>query len=236
MSIPEQSLLERVEKLLALATSPNPHEAVAAARAAQSLVSKYRLEAWLAARDEVASDPDPITDGRDTPIETARRIRKWKRVLASALADANQCAVWVLEVGLEERLCVVARARDRAVVEALYRGLVKRIEWCSATAGVGRPRAWHEAFRIGMVDAIGPRLVEVEIEVRAEAPAPDAGALVRFDQDRLVRAEALERFLDAHFGPQTRGRGLRVDPRAYDRGRLAGAELALPPRGSRRGR
>ncbi|MCK6548528.1 DUF2786 domain-containing protein [Myxococcota bacterium] len=232
MGAPEQSLVERVEKLFALATSSNPHEAIAAARAAQVLVSKYRLEAWLAARDEVAADPDPITDGRDAPIERARRIRTWKRVLASALADVNGGAAWVFEAGAEELLCIVARARDRAVVEALYRGLVKRIEWSSATAGVGRPRAWHEAFRIGVVDAIVPRLAEAEAEVDAEvhaAPA-SAGALVRIDRERLARDEALDHFLDAHFGPKARGRGLRVDARAYDRGRTAGAELPLPRR------
>lgn len=229
MSAPERSLLERVEKLLALATSPNPHEAVTAARLAQALVSKHRLEAWLAARDGAAVDPDPITDGREAPLEVGRRLRKWKRVLAAALAEVNGASAWVLEAGREERLCVIGRERDRAAVRALYLGLVKRIEWCSATAGQGRDRRWHEAFRIGVADAIAARLAEAEAEVAPEIEAPE-GALVPYALDRAAEQAALEAFVRERFGPP-RGGGVRVDARAYERGRDAGARLVLPPKG-----
>jgi hypothetical protein len=219
-------LLERVHKLLALTASPNAHEALAAARAAQALISRHRLEAWL--QTDAAADADPLSDGRDQPLERARRLRKWKVALGGALAEVNATAAWVLETGSEEHLCIAGRARDRALVQALYEGLARRIEWASATAGAGRPRAWHEAFRIGMADAIAPRLAEVDAELeagsRALGPAGE-GALVRIAQERA----ALERFLDERFGPG-KGRRLRVDARAYARGRAAGAELPLPRR------
>ncbi len=219
-------LLERVHKLLALTASPNAHEALAAARAAQALISRHRLEGLLEV--DAIADADPLTDGREQPLERARRLRKWKVALGGALAEINAAAAWVLDTGAEEHLCIAGKARDRELVRALYEGLARRIEWASATAGAGRPRAWHEAFRIGMADAIAPRLAEVDAELEAasrERGAVGARALVLIREDRA----ALERFLTERLGAG-KGRALRVDARAYTRGRAAGAELPLPPR------
>ena len=80
-------LLDRVRKLLALATSPNIHEATAAAALAQTLIARHRLQTWLDADQTVADDPEPIEDARDTPLEASKRLRTWKTVLANALAE-----------------------------------------------------------------------------------------------------------------------------------------------------
>ncbi len=216
-------ILDRVRKLLALAASPNPNEAAAAARAAQALLDRHRIEH--------VEPQTPFTDGREAPLEVGRRIRPWKRVLAAAIADANGAAAWVDGQRGRQSLCVVARPTDRAAVTALYDGLVRRIEWCSATTGEGRDRKWHEAFRIGVTDAIVPRLNEADPSSMGwdvDGATAEAGALVRTAR-RRDRAE-LQFFLDQHFGPG-QGRPLRVQARAYERGRDAGAKLPLEPIG-----
>ena len=149
----DPALLARVQKLLALASSPNVHEATSAAALAQTLIARHRLQAWLDAEQTAAADPDPITDARDTPLTTGKRLRKWKVVLAGALAGANNCVAYTLDRGKEEAIVLVGRGRDRDAVLALWTWLVTRIEWLSATHGAGQDRQWHEAFRIGCVDA-----------------------------------------------------------------------------------
>lgn len=218
----DPALLSRVRKLLALAASPNVHEATTAAALAQTLIARHRLQGWLDAV-EAREDLDPITDARDTPLETSKRLRKWKVVLASALADANGCVAYTLARGKEEMIVLVGRARDRAAVLELWQWLVTRIELLSATHGAGQDRQWHEAFRIGCVDAVAEKLAGVAAEVRSEL---SEAALVRVDPVAQAEKDALERFVNAHmkFG---KGRGIRVDAWAWAAGRDAAAALEI---------
>lgn len=211
-------LLDRVRKLLALAGSPNVHEAALAAAAVQALIDRHRLAALLA--EEVS---EPITDGAEAPLERARRPRKWRSVLASALAEANGCLAWSAERGGETALCVLGRADDREAVRALWDWLAPRIEWLSATHGAGRDRAWHEAFRVGAVETVVARL-------RGQPEGDGEPGLVRVQQELVARRAAVERYAEGRLGLRS-GRGMRLDARAYARGRAAGAELDLPAEG-----
>lgn len=213
-----EAVLDRVRKLLALATSSNVHEAAAAAARAQRLIAQHRLEEWLA----VEVDPDPIADGADEPLEIARRLRKWKVVLATALAEANGCVAYTAPRGAEEVIALIGRARDRAAVRELWDGLVKRIEWLSATHGPNRPRRWHEAFRIGAVDAVVERLRGVGAEVREE----HGEGLVAIDAAAAAHRTALDRFVAERLS-LGKGRAIRVDGRAWERGKAAGEGMDL---------
>ncbi len=216
------AILTRLQKLLALSGSPNVHEAAAAASRAQALVDRHRLQGWLDAERGREADPDPISDARDEPLEVAKRIRRWKGVLAATLATASGCVAYTLQrARREQALVLVGRSRDRVLVRALYEGLVKRIEWLSATEGPGRPRQWHEAFRIGVVDTIAHRLAE------PASPEVSGTALARVDQAALAHRVALERYVETHLGLRS-GRSLRVDTAGWKQGREAGQGLVLP--------
>lgn len=215
--------LARVRKLLALATSPNPHEAALAAARAQALIEAHRLQAWLDAERREQEDPDPIVDAQGEPLEVGRRIRKWKVVLASTLAEANGCIAYTRDRGREQAIVLVGRARDRAAVVELWGWLVRRVEWLSATHGTGRDRQWHEAFRIGVVDAIAERLRAGNEEARAEL---DATALVVVEPAAAAHREALDRVAEG-LGLGA-GRAVRVDARAWQRGKAAGGDVELP--------
>jgi len=224
-------MLSRVRKLLALATSPNVHEATTAAAVAQTLIARHRLEAWLAAEESVDSDPDPIVDARDSPLETSKRLRTWKVVLATALADANGCVAYTLVKGAQDAIVLIGRSRDRAAVAELWAWLVTRIEWLSASHGAGQARAWHDAFRVGVVGAIADRLATVAAEVRSEYTE---SALVRVDPAVHAHRAALDRFVADHLR-LGKGRGLRVDAAAWEQGRHAAQDLDLGPRHSTSG-
>ena len=219
------AVLDRVRKLLALATSPNVHEAAAAAAAAQALIEQHRIEGLIAALADGAADP--ITDGREAPLERGRRLRRWKLVLAAGLADANGCVAYTAEDPSrgDTLLLLVGRTADRAAVSTIWDWLVQRLEWLSATEGPGRSRAWHEAFRIGAADVVVDRLAAV---AGAEAPHIPPEALVRVSAAREAERAAVMAYAEQHLrlGP---GRGLRVDARGYAAGRAAGARVRLPP-------
>lgn len=216
--------LARVRKLLALATSSNPHEAAVAAAHAQALIEAHRLERWLAAERATAEDADPIVDARDTPLVRARRLRKWKVALAVMLAEHNDCTAYTLDAGREQQVVLIGRQRDRDAVAELWSWLSTRIEWLSATHGAGKPHAWHEAFRIGVVDAVAERLDAASADARATL---DTAALVVVDPARAAHREALERFVAERLGPG-KSRALRVDAAAWRKGRRAASDLDLP--------
>ena len=220
-----------MRKLLALAGSSNVHEAASAAAHAQALVERHRLHELLAADNAAHDDNDPITDGREAPLESARRPRRWKIALASGLCDVNDCVAYTVDAGNETQLVVLGRQSDRTAVVALWSFLVTRIEWLSATHGPGRSRAWHDAFRIGAAETAAELLARPDASsddvTRTDTSELSPAALVRLDHARAARKAAVDAFAATRLQPG-KGRAWSVEARAFEQGRKAAASLALP--------
>jgi hypothetical protein len=212
-------VLSRVQKLLSLATSPEVHEAAAAAAAAQSLIEKYRLEQYLRADGGIG--PEAVEDGQAHPIEVARRPRKWRVLLVCLLAELNGGLGYTMERGGETHVCMVGRRPDRELVATLFAALARRVEWCSATAGPGRSRAWHDSFRIGAVEAIADSLRRRQGE---ETAALASDLALRIIPEREAARREVDTFAASRLG-LSRGRGIRVLPAAFEAGKKAGGEL-----------
>ena len=218
------AVLTRVEKLLALATSNNVHEAGAAAARAQALIAEHRLASLLEARAAGAGmGPDPVGD---EVVERARRPRAWRGVLAQGLAAANGCVAYSVSLGPQTELRLAGRAEDRRVVLALFSWLAPRLEWLSASHGAGRERDWHDAFRVGAAEEVTRRLAAGGGSP-PELPPGDTAAVALLDRDAAARRTAVDAWAEAHLR-LGRGRGLRVDERGYARGKEAAGELGLP--------
>lgn len=215
------ALLDRVRKLLALAGSPNVHEAALAAARAQALIEAHRLEGLLAAQAE--AEAEPIVDGRDQPLEVGRRIRKWKQALAMQLAEMNGCLAYTAGPRGDQRLLLAGRPEDRAAVIEVWSWLVQRIEWLSATEGAGRDRAWHEAFRVGAADTVARRMAQARAQAHA---ALETAALAVVEPALAARGLAVRRFAEEELRLK-HGRALRLDADAYRRGQAAGEDLPL---------
>jgi hypothetical protein len=205
------AVLSRVEKLLALATSSNVHEAALAASRAQALIEEHRLEELLAERADAG-----VEIGEDT-LESVRRPRTWRAVLGQGIASNNGCICYSVVVGSETELRVVGRDADRAAVRTLFAWLAPRIEWLSATHGPNKSRAWHDAFRVGAATEVVARLGPDEVV--------EEHALLR--ADRMARNDAVERWAERNLRLGA-GRGLSLDPRGYRQGKKAAGELKLP--------
>jgi hypothetical protein len=214
------AIVERVKKLLALAGSPNVHEAAAAAARAQTLIEKHRLESLL---NPDSTELEPVTDGRDAPLEVGKRIRKWKVLLAMALGENNGCVAYTTQNGAVTSLLLAGRESDRASVLAMWSFIVARIEWASATEGRGHNRRWHEGFRIGAAEVVAARLADAGREARADLTPT---ALVRVEPALAARAAAVETFVTERLRLK-KGRRLLVDADGFMQGRVAGAVLPL---------
>lgn len=220
----QSDVLARVKKLLALSTSSNVHEAASAAAAAQAMIARHQLEALLSA--DAAGDADgadPITDGREAPLEIAKRPRRWRSALASGLARINGGVAWSLDADDGTHLCFCGHHSDRKAMAVLFEALAARIEWLSATHGQNQSRQWHEAFLLGAVETIIARLSAA----RDDDAIDDSTALVRVEPLAALRRDAVERFVESHlrFG---KGRGYSVDARGFAQGRRAAADVQLP--------
>lgn len=213
-----EALLDRVRKLLALAESPNVHEAAQAAARAQALIARHRLQGLLDAEDSL-----DITDGGEEPLEVSRRMRRWKTVLATGLADLNGCVAYTAARGRHTHLLVAGRPADRAAVVAVWSWLIKRLEWLSATHGAGQSKKWHDAFRIGAAETVLARLSAVEAEAR---DAVGEAAMVVIGPALASRRAAVDRYAQERLGLKP-GRRVMVDVAAFEAGQRAGRDVPL---------
>lgn len=119
-----QDILDRIAKLLALATSPNEHEAVAAATKAQELLLEHNLHL-----EDIKSEhksPDLLIE--QVEIDSYSRRVYWKGFLANVIADANFCKMW----WMGGRMIVVGRNHNVAIVKSLYEYLTTTVERLAA--------------------------------------------------------------------------------------------------------
>ncbi len=223
MTASTATLLDRVRKLLALAESPNVHEAASAAALAQVLIDKHRLQTLLDADTAATTAAEALDDGRDTPLETGRRVRTWKTVLASGLARLNGCVAYTTGRKKTAQLLLAGRPGDRDAVLAVWTWLVHRIELLSATLGPGQDRSWHDAFRIGAAEEILERMASSQHAVLQEV---EPTALVSVERSLAERQAAVDRYAAQTLGLKP-GRALRVDADGYARGKAAGATVKL---------
>ncbi|AXR68269.1 DUF2786 domain-containing protein [Leptospira mayottensis] len=84
MNTDRKSILDKINKLLALSSSPNANEAKSAAKQASELIQKYNVEATELERGTIIEYNLPT--GK-------RRFRHWQRFLIAAIAESNFCSI-----------------------------------------------------------------------------------------------------------------------------------------------
>ena len=119
-----QSVIEKIQKLLALAgNNPNEHEAASAAAKAQEMLREHDLQ-----MADVDVTMDPRTAGiTQTERETLRQRGKpggWKWDLYRAVAATSDC--WPM--GYDHNAYMVGRKQDVEIASYLYDYLAREIE------------------------------------------------------------------------------------------------------------
>ncbi len=235
-------ILDRVQKLLRLAKSDNLHEAANAAAKAQALLDRHRIEGFM--REPTRVHGDAIQDRRDQPLDSSKRLRKWKTFLAMQIAPLHQCRVYCLEdapPGKMRRLVPVGHRDDLDALDALFRYLVTTVECLTRKHGVGRDRKWCDGFRLGAVHSLVERIEQARqqvLESIEDPPGALRGSTTTHGPATLVpvatvfskRLAQVDRWFDEHHGSsRRRDRGLRCVAAAFAAGEFAAGGVALRP-------
>lgn len=235
-----EAVMDRVAKLLRLASSDNPHEATMAAARAHELMARYaidqatlELEAPEEGREEIAdfSSSDPLD-------AAAHNFPRWKLTLLSVLCGAHQAVGTLTHTPAGKQIGIVGRPSDVAKVRYMYAWLTNEIGELSAFAGKGRGRTWNNNFRVGFVEGLATQLREATARARAEArdAAASSTALVRVE-NAIEHIDAREREVAAWMKQHRSDWGhVRADSRATPdfearfEGRQAGSRFDLKAR------
>lgn len=245
-----EQAVSRAVRLMRLAQSDNANEAASAAAKAQEVIDRYKLgslglDADTADPSEAMPD-EPVADFGAAPLETpAAKLAEWKFRLASTLAKANQCRIYihsrVYGFGSDGRrqkstkqLNIVGRASDAETVRYLYSALVQDVDRLAERDGKGLGVTWRNNFRLGVVDTIGRRLREqraateaamaAEVAARGGAIVLVNNAVAKLALRGEVVADWMKENLDLHAVPVGGG---TYDHSGREAGRKAGHELHL---------
>ncbi|CBN58760.1 MULTISPECIES: DUF2786 domain-containing protein [Kamptonema] len=171
----DKNTLDKIKKLLSLATSSNENEATAAAEKASLLLAQYNLS--LA--DLGTSEQEKIIQNS---VETTPRYVTWKMTLLSGIAEANSCEA--MRNSYTGYMFLVGTPTNIAACQYLYEYLAQAIERrAKYRKGNGRGLAYLNAFRVGCATRLSQRLLiqKEEIEnsgIPGSGDAPATPAIV----------------------------------------------------------
>lgn len=210
-----QTMLERVRKLLAKAESTTfEEEAEALTAKAQALMTRHAIDEALVQRDAPADVPRMLRVPIDAPYADA------KCVLLATVASANRCqAIYHSYVALSS---VVGHDDDLAVVDMLFASLLVQasqgLTRAARAGGRARSQSFRASFYLAYASRIGERLAVVNGEMYAEGGSQSALPVLR------AREDAVADFVQGHYGKRLTTSGVRG---GYDlAGHAAGREAA----------
>ena len=186
----DKNIVEKINKLLALASSSNENEAAVAAQKASLLLAQYNLS--LA---DLGSDD--LTDITELVVETTTRFISWKMLLLCGIAEANGCQAFRNDYSGKMKL--IGSHASLIVCQHMYEYLSKTIER-RAKYRQGRGRAYLNAFRVGCATRLSQRLEEQRAEIEnngiaGNSETPQTPAIVvrsMFEKSEAAVAEYLK--------------------------------------------
>jgi hypothetical protein len=201
-------LIEKLQKILALTTSPVEGEAQAATFKLQELLTQHNLDiADLEKRGAVAA-PGIVDHHHDL----GKAAFAWKLDLADMVAGHFYCHSLTGRYGRwsgDKEVKFIGRPDNVEALTMIYKWLIDQIKAISAQARRDHyvrtnehidPLRWQVSFGVGVVDRLGDRLEELMKRKQQAAAKESAGALV-------IHHEAeISDYLEKHHGYRTDGR------------------------------
>jgi hypothetical protein len=216
-----KEMLDKVAKLLALASSPNEHEAALAASRAQEILMKYNLSVY-----EVSSLEESPKPGHEEFMATNQR---WARILLNELSKLHDCRSFSSGVDREGKpiTIMVGHAQNIEVVKAIFAYLVPQITLLGIDAVVqtklkhSQVDHWQESFCEGCVGRIIERIKEYR-DLLLSQDVHCKALVVRMAQET-------NDYIRRNFGPigWTANHGL--NPSAYRQGQSAANSINIYP-------
>lgn len=216
-------ITDKIRKLLALAQSPNLHEAALAAAQAQRLMLKYGIES--------ADFDDPTIDV--LLVERSETRTTWFRALTKPVTEACFCDAW-FHPGTE-KITVVGRKEDVIACSILLDYLAHEILRLSEAGWIvlrpkGSAITWKNSFRIAAATTVGKRLKEDRAKAMLEEQSRSSTALVRVEKYETAIRKNIAAWKEKN-GVRTaqHSTSYRADSDGTNAGRRAGAAMSLNP-------
>jgi type II secretory pathway component GspD/PulD (secretin) len=225
-----QEAIAKATKLIKLSASDNPAEAALAAQRAQEILARYDIDMASLAMDAPSSEPDEAIEDftSRSPLDQGNaRMARWKLMLASRIARANQCRAYQSGATIG----IIGRASDVEKVRYLYAMLVREVDRLTERDGKGCGMNYRTEYRIGAVSAIGDKLAEAKAKVAQEMRAENSGAaLVRVNNalETIAKKEmAVDQWVQKNMRFHSKTTYSRPNHSAREAGYAAGKSLNI---------
>lgn len=173
------SVIEKVQKLLALAQSSSAHEAAAALGAANKLIDQYRLSEHDIAVEH--NESDPIIED-DSYIYETGRVTPWKNTLIYVLSNhygvANFNDNYFPEGRKVSRFKLVGRTSDIHIVRYMFAWLMTECQRLADAQVKGRGRVVVASYCEGFVAGLAAQLQISRKEAQQNASSE---AIIKLD-------------------------------------------------------
>lgn len=215
-------IIDKIRKLMALAGSPNEHEALLAMEKAQSLIAEHKIEMHRVMESEGPStnnDPGAKIDQVIlTATRGARRLVWWRWVVIDALCKSLNCKP-TFDQG--KGFKALGRLNDLVMLDELLTWICSQVERLAKESGFSG-KDGQDSFKKGCARTIAERLTAnlKQLENKHE----QYGALMVIE-NQLVEAEFAKRYpkITLYKG----GKGDISSGYAYKSGKEAGHRVSL---------
>lgn len=215
----DKTLIERIQKLLALGQSANSHEASAAMARAQELLARHNLS-----MEQVeASSRESIGQDAGAPILRGSRLSFWRVQLAGVLAKHTGVFIYNERRpapggnGYQRELILVGTASNIAVFRAMYHFAEMEFRRLSVRECRGKGLRYAKSWLLGAVVGL-----QGTLEARRQTPEAMAAGLVTLDRARAEAEAYIRSLLSLKAGKKKR---LSLEGDAYGKGVVAGKSL-----------
>lgn len=198
----KKKMLDKVRKLLALATSSNENEAAIAAEKAQALLAEYNISMAEVGNIHQDNDDDIIIDEMDKI-----RMKPWRRPLAQAVAQMYFCSYFYVNYGKKDKHSFVGTEANTTVTKMMFKYLVDTIETLAVQYAerdvptISERGRYRRSFRTSCTLRLCSRIRQrIEEAKRGEIKGETGRALVlasMYDQWALKTRQHLESTLGA---------------------------------------
>jgi len=166
----DAGLIEKLQGILALTTSPHEGEAANAAAMLAKLLTKHNLT--MADIEERGGDVSPVTEAR---VDIGKANFRWVGTLAAILGEAYYCKPIILRPswrGASQHVVFIGRADNVEAASMMFRWLIENIKRLSTEErkryelyqGPTHAPRWAHNFGMGAVARLAQRLKELRNE------------------------------------------------------------------------
>jgi hypothetical protein len=221
-------VIERIKKLMALATHPstNVNEAAQAAARAQELLFRHKLSmADVEIETGVREGVGILNVDEETELQL-----KWKMSLMNAVAHGGYCKLVISRPFGDNgkrfaRFSIIGKPSDAQTVSYMYSFLLNEINRLCDELAAGKGFAFRNSFRVGATTAIYQRLADQRAAQERPAMNVTETALVI-----VKRGDAeIATFMAKKYGGKLKdSRGPRSSVASgFEAGRAAGRAMSL---------